>query len=168
MAMQLPRFSLATIGFMILLFAINFAFIRTAFGSAIPADWVAFAFLLLPMLDVISITLYRLRRRHRRTPSAIGFLVFGGAATVIVFVLCLIAPDTANRLIRTTNDAIVETSLSAFTWLFGNPEKHQFVTQFAVAFVLVILVPMALFCLPPFVVALLGAWLAPRLRSFRI
>jgi ABC-type Fe3+-siderophore transport system permease subunit len=164
--MVLPRFSLATIAFMILLLAIDFTIIRIAFQSSGPEIWAALPLLLLPMLDVILITLYRLRRRERRTSRAIGFLVSGVAATVVVFVLCLIAPDTVNTMIRAIDDAIAETTMSGLTWLLGNTEMHQLVMQFAVVGAFAILVPMALFCSPPLMVALLGGWLAPRLGSF--
>jgi hypothetical protein len=160
--MKLPRFSLATIGFTILVLAIDFAVIRVAFQSHSLSDWAPFALLLLPMLDAVLIALYRMRRRKRRAPKALGFLVCGAAATMIVFGLCVIAPGTATSMLRAVGRPIFTATVNGMTRLFGNGAMQHWGMQITVGIAFELLLPMAFFCLPPLFVALLGRSLAPR------
>jgi hypothetical protein len=164
--MKIPRFSLATIGFTILVVAIDFAVIRVAFQSINLEGWATFALLLLPMLDAVLIALYRIRRRKRRTPKALGFLVSGAAATMIVFELCVIAPGTALSMLRAIGRPIFTASVNGLTRFFGNAAMQHWGMQLTVGIAFELLLPIAFFCLPPLFVALGGRWLAPRLGQF--
>jgi hypothetical protein len=163
MHMKFPRFSLASIGFVILVLAIDFAVIRVAFRSFVLEGWATFAFLLLPMLDAILVALYRLRQRGRRTFGAIGFLVTGTVATLAVFVSCVIAPEMAIDMLRAIGRPIAMTSINGLTRLFGNAVMQQWGMQLTLGVVFEILLPMAFFCSPPLLIAILGGWLTPRL-----
>lgn len=118
--MKFPRFSLASIGFLILVLAIDFAVIRIAFRSPSFEGCATFALLLLPMFDALMIALYRLRRPERRSARSIGFFIAGTVAIFVVFVSCLVAPDTALGLLRAIGRPIALASLNGLTRLFGN------------------------------------------------
>ena len=164
--MKCPRLSLATIGFLILVLAIDFAVIRIAFQSINLEGWATFALLLLPMLDAVLIALYRIRRRERRTSKALGFLVCGAAATMIVFGFCVIAPRTAITMLRAIGRPIFTASVNGLTRFFGNAAMQHWGMQLTVGIAFELLLPVAFFCLPPLCVALVGRWLAPRLGPF--
>ncbi len=162
--MRFPRFSLASIGFVILVLAIDFAVIRVAFRSHSVEHWATFAILLLPILDALLVALYRLRRRDRRTPRTIGFLVAGVAATLAVFVLCVLAPHTALGMLIATGRPIATASVSGLTRLLGNAAMQHWGTQLTVGVAFELLFPMAFFCFSPLGAALLGRWLGARAR----
>jgi hypothetical protein len=161
--MKLPRFSLSTIGFVILLLAIDFAVIRAAFGSIILEGWTLFAVFLLPMLDAVLIALYRLRRRECRTVGATGFLVSGIAATTVVFAFGVTAPDTALNMLRAVGRPVYTASVSQLTRIFGNAAMQGTGAQLTLGVAFELLFPVAFFCLPPLFVEFLGGWLARRL-----
>jgi hypothetical protein len=163
MEVKLPRFSLASIGFLILVLAIDFAVIRIAFRDPSFESWATFAFLLLPMLDALLIALYRLRRPVRRSTRAIGFFIAGAVATLVVFVSCLVAPDVALRMLRAVGRPIALASTNGLTRLFGNAAMQSWGAQLTLGVAFELVFPIAFFCFPPLLVALLGRWVAPRL-----
>ncbi len=161
--MKFPRFSLSSIGLAILVLALDFAVIRVAFFNPRPEAWTVFALFLLPMFDVLLIALYRLRRDGRRTTGSIAFFVAGIAATLAVFVSCVIAPEVAFGLLSATCRPIAEASMSGLARLFGNAAMQHWCMKLTVGVTFEILMPTAFFSLPPLLAALLGGWLAPRL-----
>ena len=161
--MTFPRFSLASIGFAILVLAIDFAVIRVEFSGYGSGEWGILALLSLPMLDAVLIAMYRLRRRANRTIGAMGFFITGTTATLVVFVSSLIAPETAFGMLRAIGRPIALASMNGLTRLFGNAAMQQWSMQLTLGIAFELLFPMAFFCLPPLLVALLGGWLAPRL-----
>jgi hypothetical protein len=162
--MRCPGSSLGAIGFAILVLAINFALIRGALFSRDLEDGAIFAFLLLPMLDTLLIALYRLRRRNRRTKQAIAFLIAGTGATLVVLVSCFIAPEAALGVLRAIDRPIALASVSGLSRLLGNATMQNWAVVLTMAIAFELLFPIAFFCFPPLLIALLGRWLAPRLR----
>jgi hypothetical protein len=166
--MKFPRFSLAAIGFAILVIAVDFAVIRSAFRNNVNFEgWAIFAFLLLPMLDALMFALYRLRRPGRRSARAIGFFVSGTVATLVVFVSCLIAPDSALGMLRAVGRPIALASLSGLTRLFGSAALRSWAAQLTLGVTFELVLPLAFFCLPPLFFALVGGWVATRLGPAR-
>ena len=161
--MKFPRFSLSSIGFAILVLAIDFAVIRVALLGPGSEDWTVFALLLLPMFDALLIALYRLRRIGRRTSGAIAFFITGTAATIVVLVSCLIAPKASFALLGAVGRPIASASMNGLTRLFGDAAMQHWCMQLTVGVAFELLLPTAFFSLPPLLVALLGGWLAPRL-----
>jgi hypothetical protein len=165
--MKFPRFSLASIGFAILVLGIDFAVIRIAFRDLSFTGWAAFAFLLLPMCDTLMIALYRMRQPVRRSTRAIGFFIAGTVATIVVFVCCLLSPETALGLLGAIGRPIALASANGLTRLIGNAAMQSWGTQLTLAVAFELVFPIAFFCLPPLLVALLGCWVVPRLGRLR-
>lgn len=154
--MKAPRFSPDTVGIVSVLFAIDFAVVWTAlFGPESESVWSIFALCLLPMANTLTVVLYRLRRRERRTAGAFGFLTAGTVATLVVFMYCLTATETALSM------------FGAFMNVYDNTFGHFLTYGLAMRVIfgvgLGVLFPMAFFCAPPLAAAFLGGWLARRL-----
>lgn len=181
-----PGVSLAGIGFAVLVIAIDFAVVRKALvdrlppgsagpsGSLLPhmlADTVynlgpagpaTFAFFLLPMIDVLLIRAYLLRRSDGRTAGAVGSLVAGSAATLTVFLIGLVGSEMAIRLIlslsRPAALGMIRGLACGFgqSWLRSRGMEWTFVILFALVF------PMALACGLPLLAAFIGGRVARR------
>ena len=163
--MKCSRFSLGAIGFVILVLAINFAVTREAVFGGVHAEREVLAFLLLPMIDTLLIAFYRLRKRHRRTAKAMAFLFAGTAATLVVLGFCLIAPQAAWGVLRVIDRPIALGFIDGLTRLFGNAAMQHWAVELTMAIAFELLFPIAFVSLPPLLIALLGRWLAPQLRS---
>ncbi len=173
--------SVAAIGFAILVIAIDFAVIRTAFLSSLlrawaepgarllpgmlaspifgpgPKGWAVFAFFLLPMIDALLIGVYRLRGR-RDDAGTVGFVIAGSVATLAVFTSCLISPETAIGLSMPISRRIALASFHGLERLFGNASSSSFPMEWTYFVIFAVLVPMALFCILPLLVAVIGGW----------
>ncbi len=158
--MKAPRISLATVGFVILVLAINFALIRVALLSWEQGVWETFAFLLMPMIDVLLIACYRLLREERRTAGNLGFAIAGMVATCFVFTLCLYAPNSAFGMLVAFAIPLAMGTINAGARLFGNAVMQSSAMRFTCGVGLEFLLPFAFFSLPPFIVAFLGGRLA--------
>ena len=133
--MKLPRVSLVSIEFVIVVLAVNFGVMRALYdsstgsitegGSAMPA------FLLLPMIDLLLIGLFRLRRRDRRTPRAIGFVMVGSAASLAVFTSCVVAPGDNVRGPRAIGRPIAMGTMNGMTRHLGNAAMQSTIMQLA-------------------------------------
>jgi len=159
---KLPRFTLASIVFLVLILAIDFGIIRAAFRSLRFEDWSITALWLLPMIDALLIGLYRLRRRERRTGRALGFLVAGSAATAATFVSSCVAPEAFLGMLRAVGRPIFEATSNGLTRWMGNAAMQTTAVQLLLGISFELLVPIAFFCGPALVAALLGGWLAGR------
>jgi hypothetical protein len=165
MDMKVPRFSLAAIGIAILVIAIDLAVVRAALFSPDSETWANFAFCLLPMFDVLLISLYRLRRREYRTAGSVGFLFAGLSGTLVVFTFCQIAPDTAWAILRASERLILLSSIHEFTRVFGNAVMQSGAMELVLGVTKEFLFPIAFFCAAPFSMAYLGGWLARRIGT---
>lgn len=163
--MKLPRISLASSGVAIVIIAVNLAVVRFTFQRFSPEGWETFALLLLPVLDVLLVVLYRMRKPRRCTAGAIGFVVAGSAAMLLVFASCLARPEIALGALRAIGRPIALGSVNGLTRLLGNGVMQGGVMQLIVGVTFEILFPLAFFSAPPLCVALLGGWLARRLRT---
>ena len=85
--MKFPRFSLASIGFAILVLAIDFALIRIILFTGSQESWPMLAVFLMPLINVLLVASYRLRKKDRRTTRAIAFFITGNVAPVLVYAL---------------------------------------------------------------------------------
>jgi hypothetical protein len=164
--MKVPRVTVATAGFAVMVIAINLGVARLALPDlAIGAlDWATGdAFLLLPMIDVVLIALYRLRRRECRTRRAVGFVAVGAVATCLTFAIGQLAPETTTELLEAVCTPIeyalvllsrdVAMENPSVRWMIANGYEY--------------LLPMALFNVPPLLAALLGGWVARRIWTVR-
>jgi hypothetical protein len=163
--MKLPRVSLVSIEFVIVVLAVNFGVMRAVFDSFTVGGWALPAFLLLPMIDVLLIGLFRLRRSDRRTPRAIGFLMVGSAASLVVFTSCLGAPGTMFEALQAVGRPIALGTMNGMTRYLGNAALQSTIMQLTFGIAFEVLFPMAFFCLPPLVAAVSGGWLAHRLSN---
>lgn len=165
--MRFPRLSIASIGFAVLVLALNFAVVRDVFVDDWDEDGRAFVLLLLPMLNILLIGVYRLRRAECRTPGAIGFLAAGSVATVLVFASCLLAPEAVGSMLRAVGRPIAMAIRNGLARQFGNAAMQGVTVRIAVGIGFEILLPAALFNLPPLAVALAGGWFARRFGARR-
>ncbi len=162
--MKCPRFSLSGMVFAILILAIDLAVVRNAIFNGRPVSLSLFAFLLLPMLDALLIVLFRLRKPERRTTRSISFLITGTAATFFLFLTCALAPEAVLRLLRIIGRLIALASMNGMARLFGNAVMQHWTMQLAFGITFEVLFPIALFCLPPLLIAFVGRWIASRLE----
>jgi hypothetical protein len=184
MHMKSSGIAVAAIGFAILVIAIDFAVIRAAFLSPGPkgwgepgvrllphmlADpifgpgpkgWVVFAFFLLPMIDALLIGVYRLRRRGDHTAGTAGYVIAGSVATLAVFTSCLISPRSAIGLSMPISRRIALASFHGLARLFGNAPSPTHAMEWTYAVIFAVLIPIAFFCVPPLLVAVIGGRLA--------
>jgi hypothetical protein len=167
--MKLPRVSLVSIEFVIVVLAVNFGVMRALYdsvpGSLTDGGWALAGFLLLPMIDLLLIGLFRLRRRDRRTPRAIGILIVGSAASLAVFTSCVVAPETMYDALRAIGSPIARGTVNGMTRYLGNAAIQSAMMQLTLGIAFEVLFPMAFFCLPPLLAALSGGWLAHRLSN---
>jgi hypothetical protein len=188
MDMKTCGLSVAAIGFAILVIAIDFAVIRTAFLSSLlrawaepgarllpgmlaspifgpgPKGWAVFAFFLLPMIDALLIGVYRLRGR-RDDAGTVGFVIAGSVATLAVFTSCLLSPETAIGLSMPISRRIALASFHGLERMFGNASSSSFPMEWTYFVIFAVLVPMALFCILPLLVALIGGSVGRRFAS---
>jgi hypothetical protein len=184
MDMKASGLSVAAIGFAILVIAIDFAVIRAAFLSPgskgwgepgvrllphVLADsifgpglkgWAVFAFCLLPVIDALLIGVYRLRRRGDHTAKTAGYVIAGSVATLAVFTSCLIWPGSAIGLTMPISRRIALASFHGLARLFGNAPLPTHAMEWAYAVIFAVLIPIAFFCIPPLLVAVIGGRLA--------
>jgi hypothetical protein len=167
--MKLPRVSLVSIEFVVVVLAVNFGVMRALYdsfpGSVADGGWALPAFFLLPMIDLLLIGLFRLRRRERRTPRAIGFLIVGSAASLAVFTSCVVTPGTMYEALRAIGRPIAMGTVNGMTRHLGNAAMQSAAMQLTIGIAFEVLFPMAFFCLPPLVAAFSGGWLAHRLSN---
>jgi hypothetical protein len=161
--MRFPRLSIASIGLVVAVFALDFAVVRNALLDNRPVSWRAFAVWLLPAFDALLIGLYWVRRRDRRTPGAVGFLAAGAVATGLVVASCALAPEPVLDLLRAVLQPIATPVLNGVTRLVGNAAiQSGGALQWSLMITFEILIPAAFLCLPPLLVALAGRALARR------
>jgi hypothetical protein len=163
--MKFPRFSLASIAFAILILAADFAVVRITFFGDDTVVWAIPALFLLPMFDTLLIGLYRLRRREHRTAGAIRFLLAGGIATVVVFALCVFAPQTMYGVLGAVGHPIAMASVNTLTGLFGDAVMRGWFMQMAIGISFEVLFPSAFLCLPAVLAALVVGHLARRIGT---
>jgi hypothetical protein len=163
--MKLPRVSLVSIEFVIVVLAVNFGIMRAVFDSVTVGGWALPAFLLLPMIDALLIGLFRLRRRDRRTPRTIGFLIVGLAGSLAVFTSCLVAPGTMFEALQAIGRPIAMGTMNGMTRYLGKAAMQSTIMQLTLGIAFEVLFPMAFFCLLPLFAAFSGGWLAHRLSN---
>ena len=185
--MKTSGLSVAAIGFAILVIAIDFAVVRTAFLSSLlrasaepgarllpgmlaypifgpgPKGWAVFAFFLLPMIDTLLIGVYRLRGR-RDDAGTVGYVIAGSLATLAVFTSCLISPATAIGLCMPISRRIALASFHGLERLFGNAASSRFPMEWTYVVIFAVLVPIAFFCILPLLAALIGGWVGRHYR----
>ena len=177
--------SVGAIGFAILVMALDFAVVRAACLSPTPQlpgmlagrllsrgpdRWAVFVFFLLPMINAILIGVYRLRRRGVHTAGTVGFVIAGSTATSAVFTSCLISPGTAIGMVTPISRPIALASFHALArlsghreLLYGGPLKWTYgvlALEWTYFVIFAVLIPIAFFCIPPLLVAVIGGRVA--------
>jgi hypothetical protein len=162
--MKRPRISLGTVGFLVLLCAVNFAVIRGAIFADGPEDWPMFPFFLLPMIDLLLVVGYRMRRRERRTPWAAGFFLTGLATTAMTLGSMAAAGEVAIQflLLFLPILSVVE-RLALATVRSAGPTAVEIVDFFVAE----VFFPMTVFSALPLLAALLGGWAMRRIAARR-
>ncbi len=168
-AVTLPRISLISVEFVVLLIAVNLGVFRGAFDNDSAHATVLYgmdhAFFFLPMIDVLSIGLYRHWRRRRWTAGAVGFLIAGAVATAVVFGLCVAAPDTMYNALMIIYEPIASATEKTMTRYLGNAAMQTLAGQLLDAVTIELMIPMAIYSTPPLLAALFGGWIARRLSN---
>jgi hypothetical protein len=184
--------SVGAIGFAILVIALDFAVIRaaclsprqeesaTAAAPLLPGmlagrllrrgpdGRAVFAFFLMPMINAVLIGVYRLRRRGDRTAGTVGSVIAGFAATLAVFISCLISPEAAIGMITPISRRIALASFHGLAWLCGIrvlpapnvPGGPALALEWIYVVIFAVLIPIAFFCMLPLVAAVIGGWVA--------
>jgi hypothetical protein len=152
---------MATVGFAILLVAINLAVARVALLAADTETWPHFVLFLLPMIDILLVGGYRLRRRDRRTAATLGFLLAGSVGTLVVLGLCILAPEAAWDFFNANLTAVFH----GLARTLGNAVMRSGPVDVILGIGLEFPLPMIFFCAPPLAIACLGGWLGRRLGT---
>jgi len=171
--------SVGAIGFAILVMALDFSVIRAACLSPRPEEraiprapllpgtlagrllsrrpdgWAVFAFFLLPTINALLIGVYRLRRRGDHTAGTVGYVIAVFAATLVVFISCLISPGTAIGMITPISRRIALASFHGLAWLFGNVAWPNHALEWIYALIFAVIIPIAFFSIPPLLVAVI-------------
>jgi hypothetical protein len=157
--MKPPRMTLASVGFLVLLCAVDLVIIRASLYRNGPELWPAAVPFLLPMVNLLVVVGYRTIWPEGRTPGALGFLVAGFLATAVEFGVTRLAADSV---------------FEGFIWLFrplalrtrGHVAARlagSVMAQSVAKSVLDASFPIVFFCTLPLLSALLGGWAARRL-----
>jgi hypothetical protein len=162
--MKIPRISLAATGFLILILAVDFGVLRGVFAAANAPRWpYCYLLLLLPMVDTLLIGVYRIRRRERCTPRAVGFLIGGTAATALIFASALLAPEAVyNTLLKIGRPVAMATAHALMRWL-GSAAMQSSAVQLSLDIVFEVLLPIVFLCIPALVAALACGRIARRI-----
>lgn len=166
--MRLPRSTLASIGFAVVLVAVNLASVRAAvmteLGDTDDVDMSGFAaFLVLPMIDALMIVAYRLRKPARQTARAVGFLAGGGLATVAMLAWILHLPmENAFEMLDTIAEPIDQAVYAVLAGLLGNWATGGIAEEIVDILFIEILVPVVAVSLPPLLAGLVTGWAARR------
>lgn len=164
--MKVPRVSLATVGFIVLVCAVDFGILREVSISQ-QRYWGLAALFSLPMIDALMIVVFRMRRPRRRTSGEIGFLIAGTAATIATLAVGVIAPGEQLNMLRATMYPV----FPAFTdWVarqFGNAFLQSTPMTIVLVLVFEICLPIVYFSGPPMVAGLLGRTIGRRIERRR-
>jgi hypothetical protein len=111
-------------------------------------------------INALLIGAYRLRRRGVHTAGTVGFVIAGSAATSAVFTSCLISPGTAIGMLTPISRPIALASFHALARLFGNAAWPNHGLEWTYVVIFAVLIPIAFFCIPPLLVAIIGGRVA--------
>jgi hypothetical protein len=180
--------SVGAIGFAILVIALDLAVVRAACLSPTlqertttgalslpgmlagrllsrePDGWAVFAFFLLPMINALLISVYRLRRRGDQIAGTVGYVAAGSVATLAAFISCLIWPGTAIGMLTPMSRRIALACFYGLARLFGIsvlpapnvPGWQARALEWTYIVIFAVLIPIAFFCIPSLLVAVLG------------
>jgi hypothetical protein len=140
-----------------------------------PDGWAVFAFFLLPMINALLIGVYRLRRRGDHSAGTVGYVAAGSVATLAVFTSCLIWPGTAFGMLTPISRRIALACFHGLARLFGIsvlpapnvPGSMARALEWTYAVIFAVLIPIAFFCIPPLLVAVIGGRVARQLYLAR-
>ena len=112
----------------------------------------------------------RLPRRGAYTAATVGFVIVGSAATCAVFTSCLIWPEAAIGMVWPISRPIAVASFNALARLSGHgellyrgPLEFTFgvrALEWTYVVIFAVLIPIAFFCIPPLLVAVIGGRIA--------
>ena len=125
------------------------------------------------MINVHLIGIYRLWRRGDHTAGTVGYVAAGSATTLAVFTSCLIWPGTAIGMVTPMSRRIALACFSGLAWLFevrvlpapNVPGWLARALEWTYMVIFAVLVPIAFFCIPPLLVAVIGGRVA---RHFEV
>ena len=164
--MRVPRVSVATVGFAVMVIAIDLAIIKSAWAEAFNPNsksWILTGLLFLPVIDVLLMGLFRLRHRQGQTSGAVGFVVAGSVATGLLFASALLAPwmvfVTLWRTLVGPVENLVEGHLIE---VVGDALAWSALVRWKISCGIELLLEMAVMSTPPLIIALLGGWVARR------
>ena len=133
-----------------------------------PDAWAGFAFFLLPMINGLLIGAFRLLRRRDRIAGTVGYMTAGSVATLAVFTSCLIWPETAIGMLIPMSRRIALACIYGPVRLFGIrglpapdvPDWLARAPEWAYVVILAVFIPIAFFCIPPPLAAVIGGRVA--------
>ncbi|MFO0959733.1 MAG: hypothetical protein U0800_20235 [Isosphaeraceae bacterium] len=163
MNLRVPRFRLATMGFLVLLAAVDFSLVRTIF--AIQDTSLYLVLLLTPAMNLAAFDLYRLLDPSRRTARLAGRSVGGWLAIGAMALASLAATDAFLEVLRATLVPIVINPFDRFLqFCVGNPLLNTGRGVYVRGILLEAVIPSAFFGLVAFLAGRIGGWLATRIR----
>lgn len=168
--MKRPRIKLIGIGFLVLLLGVDFAILRGmswADPAAESSSPEVAAFLLLPMINVLAVVLYRLRKPERRTARATGFVLGGGIATAAMFLALWVDAGPWIDALRSLMAPVFDITLATLARTLGNAAVQTMAARVLLTIVFELLLPFAFFALPPLAAGLLAGQIARRLANAR-
>lgn len=164
--MKLPRISIAAVGFVVAVLALDLGVLRAVATMHAGADvsWFEYGLLLVPMIDALMIALFQMRWPERRTAGRVGFVIGGTLAIAATFAIELIAPEAQLTMAYTVIRPFETWAERALAALLGAPlVTFPRVVEFAFCFVFQAVIPgVVFFSGPALVVARLGAWIGRR------
>jgi hypothetical protein len=133
-----------------------------------PDGWAVFVFFLLPMINALLIGVFRLRRGDHAT-GTVSYIAAGSVATLAVFTSCLIWPGTAIAMLTPMSRRIALVCFFGLARLFGIsmllpdpnvPGWPALALEWTYTVIFAVLIPIAFFCIPPLLVAVIGGRVA--------
>ena len=125
------------------------------------------------MINALLIGVYRLRRRGDHTAGTVGYVAAGSVATLAVFTSCLISPGTAIGMLTPMSRRIALACFYGLARLFGIsvlpapnvPGWPNRALEWTYVVIFAVLIPIAFFCIPPLLVAVIGGRVARHLDA---
>ena len=130
-------------------------------------------FFLLPMINALLIGVYRLLPRGDHYAGTVGYVAAGSMATLAVFTSCLIWLGTAIGMLIPMSRRIGLACFYSLARLFGIrvlpppnvPGWPNRALEWTYFVIFAVLIPIAVFCIPPLLVAVIGGRVARHLDA---
>jgi hypothetical protein len=162
--MKPPRLSLAAVVFLVCLLAVNFGIIRAFLVDHGEGQASTTFLMLLPVINVLLVLLFRIRKKARRTPASVGFLLTSMVVTALLaFVYTQYWDPTVELLSWILVPAInkVERLLTRLVGKYDGSNPNQYL-RYVIFLCFELVIPAILLSSPPVLLGLSAARFAKK------